>query len=559
MADITTNDIMKKCGELKDFWNVRNSKFKDWYDLVRLNDEMEEDNMESFVSNRPRTFFNLSLHLIDSPVIPHRYPVEGLTDEEIQSTSEMETILKRFWKHVNRKYKNMGRQSATRVLASHILALGWYSVFMDIDDVEPRIEVWHPADVFPAYNDKGLSEVAHIYKVPTKMAKQMYRIAGMSPGYMRSVDVTIFDYWWIDDDGDVSHAICTNGNKFLKEPEKTGHDFIPVLVGPVGGLPDMGQLDTNWQEHCGEAEVAVNEGLYKNYNRMKSFIQQATRDSTEPKWFEKSTGTEILDSASLKISGAIFRGGPQDDIRPLGYPPIAVELSQNIFSYEQEIQEGSFSSLMFGSVQVQVAAYTLSQMAQSAQQVLRPYHEQFQDVLECIDDFWTMQMQTKGYTPFGLEVPKLPDITIEVDFPIAIPGDLVNRATIAKMLAPDLTFSAETVMDMLFPAEVSNPVAETARSRANRAMNSEIAIMVDQIEGFRAAAQLAEDNNNRPRAKTFTTAANAIEYQLEQMGAPAPPPPQAPTAPPPQGGGQGGGMPMGLEQAAAPMTPPGVV
>lgn len=556
---INVSDIITKCTDLKKFWTKRNAKFQEWYDILLLTDEMKEDNMESFVSNRPRTFFNLSLHLINSPVIPHRYPVEGLAPEEIENTSKMEAVVKSLWKFVNRSYKKMGQQSATRLLASHILAMGWYAVYMSIDADEPHLEVWHPADVFPNFSDEGLMEVAHIYTIPDKVAKKMFKNAGLPVGYQKQGDVTIYDYWYIDEDGDVSHAIVTSNNKWFLAPHKRDDlDYIPVLVGPVGGLPDMGQLDPNWQEHCGESLVAVNESLYKNYNRMKSFLQQATRDGTEPKWFERSTGTEILSEEGMRVSGSIFRGGPQDSVDALQYPPIPVELTQNIFSYDQEIQEGSFSSLMFGSVQVQIAAFTLSQMAQSAQQVLRPYHETFQDILSCVDNFWIDQMSRYQYKPLDLTLPRIPKNDIEVEYPIAIPGDLINRATIAKMLSPDLAFSSETVMDMLFPAEVSNPLAETARSRANRAMNSELSIMIDQAVAFKTAAIRAETDGQEFMAQLYNSGADAIQYQVEKMGKPE----QAPQAPPPGPpmGAQGApsGAPMQAEQVATPMTPPGV-
>lgn len=548
MAELTITDVIQKCTDLKKFWSVRNKKFKDWYNILRLEDEMLEDNKESFVSNRPRTFFNLSLHLLDSPTIPHRYPVEGLTNAEIEATSKMEAIIKLMWKNVNKQYKGMGRQSATRQLASNILAFGWYAAYMGIDDDGPQLEVWHPADVFPCFTEYGLMEVAHIFTVPNKVAKRVYKMAGIEMGYATAGDVTIYDYWFIDDDGNVSHAVCNSAKNWIIPPEKrTDLLAIPVTVGPVGGLPDMGQLDKKWQEHCGEAIVAVNAELYRNYNRVKSFLQQATRDGTEPKWFERSTGTEILTSENLSVAGAIFRGGPMDSVEPVAYPPIPVELTQNIFSYEQEIQEGSFSSMMFGSVQVQIAAYTLSQMAQSAQQVLRPYHESFQGALECIDNFWTYQMQVHKYKPLGKKAPKVPDVDIEVDYPIHIPGDLVNRATVAKMLSPNMEFSPETVMDMLFPAEIPNPVAETAKSRAARAMNSEESLMVDKIVGFREAAELARKGGSREMERLYNAVADRMEGQLLAQ------PKQ--TVPPPSGGG---GAPLGIEQAGGPATPPGV-
>ena len=67
---INASDIISLTTKLKNSWNKRNTKFKDWYNLLRLNDEMEEDNKESYVSNSPRTNYNLALHLMVPKVIP---------------------------------------------------------------------------------------------------------------------------------------------------------------------------------------------------------------------------------------------------------------------------------------------------------------------------------------------------------------------------------------------------------------------------------------------------------------------------------------------------------
>ena len=543
MPEITVQDVTKRCGSLKNLWSRRDRKFREWYDILKLKDNMAEDKKESFVSNNPRTFYNLSLHLLTPNPIPHRFPVDGLTDDEIQKTSAAEKTLGNIWRKQDVDYRRQGKQSKMRALASYILSFGWYAVQMGVDVDEFIADVWHPMDTYPMWDENGLVEVAHIFKLRDRAARHRMTNMGMNFSAWGNADVKIFDYWFIDSDGDVAHAMASSLNNFLIEPVKHPElKCIPVAVGPVGGLPDMGQIDTYWQDNYGESIVATNAEMYKNYDRIKSFLQQAIRDATEPKWLELSSGTEILNEAGMSESGSIFRGSPNDVVHSLTYPPIPVELAQSLYSYEQQIQQGSFSPMMFGNIVTKVAAYTLSQMAQAAQQVLRPYHEAMQDVISDVDNFFIAHAPKK--------FPGLPkDVEVIVNYPIAIPGDLINRATVAKMLAPSFEMSSDSVMEILFASEIHDPVDEAAKARKDKAMNSLEGVLIDQVIAYETAAATHKKNGSNKMAALYTDAANAAHARLKAMGGPAP---QATGAVPPPPEGR---LAPGPQTAAAPLPP----
>lgn len=547
---ITVAQVTQRAKALQDKWSIGNRKFKDWYKLLTLTDEMAEDNKESFVSNSPRTFYNLSKHLLTPKYIPHRFPKETLTPEERELALEVESFLNKFaWGKLEKSYKKAGKQSFVDKLAAFILSTGWYSVQVHADDHGFHANLWHPAEVFPEFSpdpEIGLLEVAHIYEVSKQSAVKRARMMGWELPYMPMAKLTFIDYWFIDESGAIGHVIVA-GNKFVVEPYvDLRFKDIPVLVGPVGGLPDEGTLDNKWQRNHGESIIAVNEGIYRNADRLSSFLQQAVRDAAEPKWLELSQGGQILQPEKFK-AGGIFRGQPGDQVGALVPPPIPIELQQRIFDYEQKKQEASFSPLMFGSIQFQVAAYTLSQMAQAAQQVLRPYHEAMMTVLGSMDNKWIEQMRDDGVTPHGLKFPRgLPDdLDIEVDYPISIPGDLINRITVAKMMNPELRFSFDYIFENLFP-EVEDTLAEIARSRKDMALNSELGITVAQITAYRTAALEARRVGNAEGAELYEAAADFLFAQLK------PAPEIAPAAMPPTGGG----IPAGQQQAGTPEMGP---
>ncbi|KKL66263.1 hypothetical protein LCGC14_2146740, partial [marine sediment metagenome] len=195
-------------------------------------------------------------------------------------------------------------------------------------------------------------------------------------------------------------------------------------------------------------------------------------------------------------------------VNSLQPPPIPVELQQRLFDYEQKKQEGSFSPLLYGSIQFKLAAYTLSQMAQAAQQVLRPYHEGMMAVLSGIDNQWLAQMRSTGIRPNGIVIPTgLPEDTeMLVEYPVSIPGDLINRITVAKMMNPEMRFSAEYIYKHLFP-EVQDTLTETAKTRKDMAMNSEMGILVAQIKAFRLLAEEASVRKDPENVELYTAAA----------------------------------------------------
>ena len=526
------NEVIEKCVNLRKFWSIRDKKFKDWYSILRLTDELEDKNKESYVSNDPRTFYNLSKHLLVPPIIPHKFPIDNLTPNEILATSKLEGQIEQEWGRLERGYRRSGKQSWMGQLVGYILSFGWYSVQVSADSTGLYADLWHPAQTYQSYSpdpEIGLVEVAHIYEMSGKAAAKKAKNQNWNYKGRGDMKVTLYDYWFIDDDGDVSHTIVL-GNEFMVKPYKdTRFNKIPVITGPVGGLPDEGAVDRKWQEHFGESLMAVNEDVYKNADRLASFLQQAVRDSTEPKWLELSQGGEILQPENF-FAGGIFRGQPGDTVGSLMPPPIPIELIQRIFAYDQDKQKASFSPLMFGNIQFQVAAYTLSQMAQAAQQVLRPYHEAVQNILAEIDNTWLDSIK-EGVKPRGIELPpNLPDIEMTVDYPISIPGDLMNRITAAKMISPNLTLSTETAMELFFPAEIKDVISEQAKTRKDRAVNSEIGILVNQIRAFRVLAQQARERRDEETAKLYETAVDAM---MNQIGGGEQPqqPPQQPNTP----------------------------
>ncbi|KKN60910.1 hypothetical protein LCGC14_0527090 [marine sediment metagenome] len=533
---MNTKDLIAKCGKLKSNWNTRDRKIREWYSVLRLTDELKQEGMESVTSNDPRTGYNLGKHLMTSSLVADKIDQEDLSPQEVEATSYLEGYVAKRWAGEERRYRRMGRQSFKGELIGLMLATGWYSVFSMVEKDKIWSEVWNPIEVYPAFGpaEVGLTEVAHIYTMKSSIANRKAKLMGWKIEKPFTGNTTLYDYHGFDDDGDVVNGIVLGGNQVVpleKNPVLSKLGMLPLFISPIGGLPDRGAIDSRWQEHFGESIVATNEELTKNYNRMLTFSQQLMRDTANPRWFERSSGdTTILKEEDLFKRGAIFRGAPGEDVTPLAVPPIPVELRTMLFDYQNMLQRGLFPWAIFGNIQMQMSYLAMANIASAALQVLTPYMDALRGLRSDVDDYWVKLLMATKYKPHKFIVPSnMPEeVEFDVQADIEIPGYLVQRATVARMLDPSFRLSTDTVMDKMFP-EVRDPLREQAKVRKDDAMNSPEAIAADQVLAYKEQARLLREKDDPASieaAELYEKVAAMVEARLspqqsaiEQAGA----------------------------------------
>jgi len=550
----TPAKVIERGKSLKSNWSRRTTQQKKWYEMISLKDELAQEGMESVTSNDPRTGYNLSRHLLGSSVIAHKISDTDIIPEEIPGVSYIEGYMEKRWAEEERRYRMMGRRGWLDEVNSFMLSLGWIAVFAMVTKDKIWSEVWHPAEFFQDFSADGLSEGVHIYRLPAAACNRRIKVMKY-PIKVVHGPVDVYDYWGFDDAGQVVNAVVIN-NEFAKKPQvdpyltKVGR--LPIFTSPVGGLPDRGVLTggMEYQDHYGEAVIATNMDLAKNYNRMLTFLQQLMRDTANPRWFETSQGeSAILREEDLFKRGAIFRGAPGESIDALAVPPIPVEVSASLFNYQNQLQRGLYPYPVFGNIQQQISYLAMANIASASLQTLAPYTEGLRGLLTDIDTFYLNMMKENGFRPYGFEMPeKLPkELNFDVRADIEIPGYLVQRATVARMLDPTFKLSTDTVMSRLFP-EIRDTNKEQAKSRKDAAMNHPKAIMADQVLAYREQAKVMREAQDSEGAKLYETLATSIETELTQASQP-------------QQESQVSGVEQALRQEALPResreTPPG--
>ncbi len=524
---ITPSYVVDACTTLKNNWSVRAKKFNDWYDILLLNDELAQPGMESVVTNDPRTGYNLAKHLLSGMVIADKIESVELPQENIAAVSYLEKYISERWISQEKRYRSAGRQSWLGEFIAWLLSTGWYSVFAMVEDntfhSEVWAEVWSPADCFPGFGPDGLVEHAHIYKLSPAATIKKIKTMGWTHNKPVTVDTWFYDYWRFDTDGDVTNSIVID-TEFAKSPvkdvpcSKVGR--LPIFTSPAGGLPDMGSIKTSkgWQNHYGESIVGTNEDLLLNYNKMRSFMQQAARTAAQPHWLELSSGeTPIATETLMDRWGSVLHGQPGEDVRPLQGTPIPVELTNILFHYQNELQRGMFPWAVFGNVQQQMSYLAMANVASASMQILTPYKDAIQGMRTDVNNFWINMILENGFNPHNFKKPKnIPDKEnrlFDVNADVEIPGYLVQRATVARMLNPEFRLPEAWLMGRLFP-EIRNTLKSQADIRAEDAMMDPMAIMVDQILAYRSQAKLLEESGDVDSAALYGELADLKEAQL---------------------------------------------
>ncbi len=527
---MNASQIVNRCDGLKKSWSARNTRFKEWYRQIQQVDELEQDGMESFTSSDPRSSYNLLLHMLNSPRIPHRIPPELVTPELVGPASDLSKLLDTAWLDIHKRYRYTGHQGWMRDFIGLMLATGWYSVFAYVrpDGTGMEANIWNPATVFPSWDELGLSEVAHIYSISPEAitrvaAKNNWDMLGWKP----TTSQTLYDYWYLDSSTVVNSVVI--GNYLIKPetPEPQMHR-LPIFINPVGGLPDTGVIsnDANWRAEIGQSSVATAEKVYRSMNKWWTYSMQLLRDTAQSRWYEKTSSAKpILKPEDIYKRGFIARLGPNDEIGPLPVPPIPVEMRAMQLDMEAMLQRAGPPWALFGTSTSGMTAYMMSQIASGASQLAQPFHQGVIDCLSDIDNFWLTQIRNFHHKPYGVGYPKnLPDeLEVTASYEIKIPGDIIQRATVARMLNPTFQLSYSRVSEELFP-EIKNPAEEKAQVRSDQAQSHPVFAYVDLIQTLRAEAdKLRKTNSNGDTIKLYELAAKNIEAQLAIQSAPSTP------------------------------------
>ena len=516
---LAASEIVAKSVALKRYWGVRDKKFKEWYGQIRMLDTLAQRDMESFVGNDPRAAYNLISYILEQK-IPHRFPPGILSAEQVAPSAQLSSMFDTIWENVTEDYRARGRRFL-RDLVRFLLVTGWYSVFAvpSEDGSFFAAEVWHPITVYPTWTDI-LSECAHIFNPGKSAIESMSVRNGWNLQSPPSDSTTVYDYWWVERQTatlSVHNSIIIGNQQVKPDFVETRFTRIPIFIAPCGGLPDTGEMaGDNWKAEIGQSFIATNENVLKTFNKWWTFMIQLLRDTAQPRTFERtSSAKQIVQPETWYRRGAHYKIGLQDEIGFINPPPVPVELRSMQLDLEAMRDRGGPSSSMFGSITNRMTAYAMSQVAATTNQLAKDFHLGIIDCISDIDNFFYNLIKENNYKPYELDLPQgLPEVAkLTAEYELRIPGDLVQRATTARMLNPEFELSDERIMEELFP-EIKNPTEELARIRASKARKHPIYAMISLAEALKQEALLLQNSGDREGAELYTAAAERMEQEI---------------------------------------------
>lgn len=518
-----SNEVVNQAKELERMYADRKRKFNSWYSLLSLQDELFQENMESFVGNDPRTTWNMANFLLQpEPMVNKLVTIDGvpMIPQQAEAAVIIEQYFNTIWKRIDKQDVNRGRPSWFWSFIGYILATGWYVVPSFVNrDGELVVDYWNPATVFPEFSGEihgGLIKLARVRSISALQAFRSSTREGWRLPEKRAGNIIEYQLW-IDTGVGVFHGVSFD-NQLVKELTETGLDKIPIRVGAAGAIPVINVENRDKAPVEGESILAVNEHLYRNFNKTMTFLLQLLRDTANPRVFQKtSSNQKIFEAAEWYARGAFFSGGINDSIEILGTPPIPVELTNMAFQQRNQIQKGSFSDVIFGNVLGEVSTTVLSQAADSARQLLFPYHDVIQSVVSSItDSYLKILMVNPDLRPTDwpeMDSELMSNVIVESRYSITIPGDLQNRINIAKAMNPNLRVPIDEVLQLLIP-EVTNPVLAQAKLDSEDVRQMPQYKIIQMITTFKAAAAEADRAENSELARLYSSAAGQLERGL---------------------------------------------
>jgi len=450
---------------------------------------------------------------------------EGLTDTEASDAVELERFAMREylrWREESRS-ELFGNQESRSI--GLMLATGWYAVgSMPTPEGHWNTQVFNPMSMYPEYDEGGcLVGLGRSYTISGKQAKDKILEAGwMQPKIWWRGNVTVRSLWKHTREG--VWQVITIGNTVVKPYQQLPFIRIPIMTGPVAGLPDDGSImgDDSWKGEVGQSVVTPMLDVQKNYDKMLSYMQQLLRDTANPRIQDRTRGGGVVTPENWYGRGAIYKVDPGEDISTITPPPLPPEMRSHQFDLRNMTSRATFNDAAFGGTTGQISSIVMTQVIAASQRVLFPFQDTHMFLMGALAtlNFHHMRHFGLGLKTPNSSFPSLPeDIRMNFRYDITVPGDFVQRASVARVLNPEFRLSSLTLYDNLFP-EVQSAILEEGRLNAEDASRDPIFKALITINEMMLAAAQAKVAGDPQFAVLLEQAALMMQQRIFQPQSP---------------------------------------
>jgi hypothetical protein len=460
-------EIVQRALTVKSFWRERDAEWSEVRAMIAKAYLKPKPGYEQFLSNEPKALTDLAVAIISGKPPRWRMPITSQDPEERAKTSKTERLVDGIMREVARTHRRRLHGDWLRELTWYICT-GGYAVYPHILENEDgslnfRCDLFDPIQVYPEVGYEGIETLYRVYTTSLVAARTMAEANGWDAKELQDrhvyrkddFPVVIVNCWEMDGK-DVINTVIMN-DALVREPtHEEQHRRIPIQTGPANGVPfrdydSIGEFPgSSWQSQWGEAVISSNKEVYKQIDRLASWMLQITKRHALPGYLDiNEEGIPTVDVNRLNELGVVPRK-PGEDFKPI-LPPTSPREREELLSYFiGATQRGGLSHVAFGSLGIEISGVTLQQLLTATRSRLLPYIKTTETVLseigmEFLDQFQFFDKKVSldvravqqgpgmGYLIEDFDPKDIPKSTyLDVVMPLALPDDSMERVQLAR-------------------------------------------------------------------------------------------------------------------------------
>ena len=389
----TESDIIEAIKEKEGSLEALHTRMEEDYDLYRLAEYEADKGYESYTSSAPRNFFDKVLDGVNRAALTMQIKLpEDASEKERKAASHGEMYLYGALQEIDRQHVRQGQPALRESLAFYMCLRGWYAlralVYTPRGADQPVFDVtaWDPLHVTWEWGPEGLLWAAHKRKASKAQIEAEYGLV------IGGKDAEVIDFFDTERNGVIVE------NSFVKRPTAHNIGHVPVLVGPVGSMPDLQtQFYDVTTEYRGDSVWAAARGLYEPWNKHVSTIMDLHERSKAGSLVHKS-----LDGRK-EIKGDPYKSyqeisiAQDEEIKPLelAEPPPQTAAILGIIS--GDLQQSTLPyPLAYGGTTQAMSGMALSILSEATRSVYSPRTEALAKVYQWLGEELVRQFQNKG-------------------------------------------------------------------------------------------------------------------------------------------------------------------
>lgn len=527
---------------LKGAWYERDTAFKRFDDLINMENDDDRKGIETMITNQAKTLFGLAWFMVATSVPQRSVSVGSQGPRSQRRAGKSERALSAWWQGIDEERLWNGEDTWQHSMAYWMCLYGWYATLalttVDHATGEPKFIAvpYDPAECYPEFGGEfGLRRFAHIYNAKladaVEKAKAYGTYSDAAFGGDPKIDVQIINYWERKGN-DVINSVMLKSNRwdYLKEPQPVeGLERIPVLIGPVGGIPSRSRR--NWQSMLGSV-LAENERIYKDFNKWLSFLMQVAKEHAKAPFIAHnlniSDSEKALRPADVRDESVVIEtDDPEAKLERVQVGPSPLDVVRILTLISSLEQRGGFPETAYGSALIEISGFGISQLLQAAERRVGAQVSRLSFIDSTISKQWLTDFRDNDFEPVEIQgfeggnprkvfvedfkssdVPK--KFKVATNIPIRMANDLMSRMAIARQAVGqeqvlDLYTALDEVLQMDDPMLIMDRISE---DRARR--------LVEPLTIAMDLQQLADDirATRKPHAEEV---AKMIEQYVQQM------------------------------------------